>query len=186
MKYLLLILCLFCAGCSDFDVSGPHTSGRSYHTERPVCNLPLSLRQHNWLSPNREGSCTHATVTTALRWSNRPETADWWRTHHSGGEFPESLAAKLDAAGIRYAMTVNANDVAFLEYAIESRRGCLVTIMGGRHAVFLADLTDTEAAIIDNNSPDVIQWWDRATFLTEWQNSNSWAIAVLYSPVPSL
>jgi hypothetical protein len=183
---LILILLFATAGCDiQLDLSGPINSGRSYTTE-PVCNLPVALRQSNWLSPSREGSCTHATVTTALRWQNRPHTANEYAATHSGGETPQSLAAALDAAGIRFTETVGQNDVAFLEWAIATRRGCLVTVMGGRHAVFLADLTPTHACLIDNNNPQVVEWIDRDAFLSEWRNSNSWALAVLYSPVPEL
>ncbi|WP_254509866.1 hypothetical protein [Anatilimnocola floriformis] len=188
MKQLLLILILLfaTAGCDiNLDVSGPAIHGRSYITE-PVCNLPVTLRQTNWLSPSREGSCTHATVTTALRWQNRPHTANEYAATHSGGETPQSLAAQLNAAGIRYVDSVGQNDVAFLEWAIATRRGCLVTVMGGRHAVFLADLTPTHACLIDNNAPQVPQWIERDAFLSEWQQSHSWALAVLYSPVPEL
>lgn len=186
MRNLLFVLCLLAtAGCDGIaiDLAGPQILG-SRIKESPVVNLPVALRQRNWLSPALEGSCTHATTVMLFRWQNMPNTAEWWRQNHSGGETPQSLCADLDAAGIRYVMTVNERDVAFLEWAVKNRRGCGVTVMGGRHFVLLADITDTQVAVIDNNDPENVIWHDRETFLTEWFNSNSWALVPVYSPIP--
>lgn len=186
MKYLLIVLCLFFAGCDvAIDVSGPAFEV-ARTKEIPVANLPASLRIDNWLSPSREGSCTHATLAMALRWQNRPHTADWWKAHHSGGETPQSLSAKLESAGIRFATTAGENDVTFLEWAIATRRGCGVTVLGGRHMVLLVHLDDEHAGIIDANAPQSVQWTSREAFLAEWRNSNSWAIVPVYSPAPGL
>jgi hypothetical protein len=184
---LILFLLIATAGCDiSLDLGGPDISGRRYNTETPVANLPISLRQRNWLSPSGQGSCTHATIVSALRWQCRPHSADNWRATHSGGETPQSLGAQLDAEGIRYTETLNKTDVAFLEQATLTRRGCLVTVMGGRHAVFLAGLDDQFAYLIDNNAPDELQIVERQTFIAEWQNSFSWGLCLLYSPASPL
>lgn len=182
MKRLLLIVALMlCATGCEVAIQYDGTPSQPTHH---VCDVPVALRQANWVSRTGSGSCAHATMVTALRRQDRPKSADWWRQTHAGGATPESMMRDLDAAGFRYVVTVNQNDVSFLEWAIRTHRGCGVTIMGGRHMVFLCDLTPTQAGLIDNNHPEQIQWVEREAFLTEWRNSYSWAIVPVYSPLP--
>ena len=75
--------------------------------EYPTVNLPVSLRQSNWLGNKNEGSCVHATMISLLRWQGRLGTADYWRQHYGNGEWPEDLAAKFDHEGVRYAYVTN-------------------------------------------------------------------------------
>lgn len=197
MKRFLVLLCLLATGCSVNDLNldlnnlwgQPHGIKRNFHDpakkQYPQCNLPRSMRQCNWVGPLGEGSCVHASWVMALRLQNRPKTADWWRAHHSDGEWAEDLAAKLDRAGIRYAYTSKKNDVAFLDKALKTHRACGVTVMGGRHMILLIHLDDKWAGLIDNNAPEVIKWVPRKTFLAEWKNSSSWAVVPLYTPAPS-
>lgn len=151
--------------------------------ERPQVNVPVALRQHNW---GARGSCVHASLVTALRWQGQHAMAQWWRTHHSGGESVESLGPAMDAAGVVYAQTYDQDDVAFLEWAVATRRGCVVAVNGYRHAVFLAHLDGSQAGLIGVNFTSPVIWVDREEFLTEWRASRSWAVAVIYSPAPPL
>lgn len=181
------ILCVALAGCYLIDVDGPMMGiAPAIRLEIPIVNLPASLRQANWLGNLREGSCVHATLVSLFRWQGRTHTADWWRKHHGNGEWPEHLNRQLDAAGIRYAYTAEANDVAFLEWSIRTCRGCGVTVLGGRHMVALVHLDDRLAGILDNNAVNKILWVPRETFLAEWANSNSWAVTPIYTPAPPL
>lgn len=122
----------------------------------------------------------------ALRWQQQYKLADWWGETHSGGETPYSLASDLNSAGVRYAYTVGENDVSFLERACAARRGCGVAVLGGSHMVLLVHLDEHLAATIDPNSPGTNHWAKRERFLSEWKNSGSWGVAMLYSPVPPL
>ena len=97
--------------------------------EYPTVNLPVSLRQSNWLGNKNEGSCVHATMISLLRWQGRPNTADYWRQNYGDGEWPEDLAGKFDREGVRYAYITN-GDPEFLAWACSTRRGCGVTVMG--------------------------------------------------------
>lgn len=154
--------------------------------ERPTVNVPLALRQGNWLGSQREGSCVHATIISLFRWQGRLKMADHWRRTYGDGEWAEDLAAKFDREGIRYAYTSNKGDVTFLEWACRTRRGCGVTVMGGQHMVALVHLDDKWAGILDNNHTDKIIWVPRETFVAEWKASNSWAVSVLYTPAAPL
>lgn len=154
--------------------------------EYPTVNLPMALREKNWLGQKGQGSCVHASMIMILRWQGRLKLADWWRTHHGDGEWEDNLMRKFNAAGVRFASTENKRDVTFLEWACRTRRGCGVTCMGGRHMVCLVHFDNKWAGILDNNRIEKIKWMPRETFLSEWFNSNSWAITPVYTPAPPL
>jgi hypothetical protein len=189
MKRLIAVafLSLVLTGCGvEVRYDGPDM-GRTpvVKIEYPTVNLPISLRQTNWLGSKSEGSCVHATMISLLRWQGRPGTADYWRRNYGNGEWPEDLAAKFDREGVRYACTTD-GDTEFLEWACSTRRGCGVTVMGGKHMVALVHFDAEWAGILDNNDTDTITWVARDTFVAEWQNSNGWAVTPVYNPAPPL
>jgi hypothetical protein len=153
--------------------------------ERPTVNLPLVLRQKNWLGPQREGSCTWASMLSLLRWQGHYKMADWIRKNYGDGEWPDDMAQKLDKAGVRYAYVTN-GDVEFLEWACKTRRGCGITVMGGAHMVCLVYLDDKWAALLDNNRVEKFIWVPRETLIAEWKASLGWAVTPVYSPCPPL
>ena len=154
-------------------------------TEYPTVNLPRSLRQSNWLGNLGEGSCVHATLISLLRWQGRYNTADNWRRTQGNGEWPEDLAEKMDGEGVRYAYVTN-GDVGFLEWACSTRRGCGITVNGGRHMVALIHFDSEWAGLLDNNSIETVIWVPRETLIAEWRNSNGWAVTPIYNPAPPL
>jgi hypothetical protein len=161
-------------------------------TERPICNVPVKLRQLNWLGNQREGSCSWASLITALNWCGEYEKAQNVKARQGNGESPESLAVGMSQLGVKYAWTVGKDDVAFLEQALAGRRAVMVAIDEGDgsdnecHMVVLAHLDATSACLIDNNRPSVDRWMSREEFLDEWLETGSWAVVPLYSPVPPL
>lgn len=159
---------------------------KAYRGEYPTVNLPYAMRQQNWLGPNGEGSCVHASMVSLFRWQGQPVLADWWKKYNGDGEWDKTLAAKLDKAGIKFAYTSGEKDVKFLEWACKTRRGCAVTVLGGKHMVALVHLDETHAGILDNNDTSHIKWMPRETFLAEWFNSSSWAVTPCYTPVPPM
>jgi len=153
--------------------------------ERPTVNVPLALRQSNWLGNRRQGSCVWASTVSLLRWQGRYRTADWVRGNYSGGSWPDDHVAKLERAGIRYAYVTN-GDVRFLEWCLRTRRGAGVTVLGGAHCVNLVFLDEHWACLLDNNDVQRYRWVPRATFLAEWQASYGWGFTVVYAPTPPL
>ena len=165
--------------------------------ELPV-NLPSSLHQENW-GPDDDGSCTHAAMVYLLHWQGQHDLAQWWRKSHVGGETPGELHAKLDAAGIRYAATVEDRDVSFLELAVATRRGCGVKVTvppyrycatcrethGGSHMVLLVNLTATHVTLLDVNDMQHTRV-PLEVFLANWLNAGSWAVTPVYSPAAPL
>jgi hypothetical protein len=164
----------------------PERNYPDYEPERPTVNLEVALRQGNWLGSQGEGSCVHATMIMLFRWQGRDDLAEVWRTSYENGEWHEGLAAKFEKERVRYAYTWKENDVQFLEWACKTRRGCGVTVRGGAHMVMLVHLDAKQAGILDNNSVNQIKWVPRETFLSEWYNSNSWAVTPVYTPPPPL
>jgi len=154
--------------------------------ERPTVNIPLALRQSNWRGPRQgEGSCVHACMVSLFRWQARYNTADYWRRSYGDGEMPNGLKYKLDRNGIRYAYVTN-GDVSFLEWACSTRRGCAITVLGGRHMVTLVHLDSKWAAILDNNSVSKFIWVPRGSLIAEWKASMGWAVTPVYTPAAPL
>lgn len=210
MKRLLWVIMLVCMfGCDaeieielgSFIDPVPERPEWNYpdEVERPTINLEQFFRESNWIGPGRdgEGSCVHATMVMLFRWQGREDLATRWRATYSNGEFASVLSEKFDKEGVRYAYTWNKNDVSFLEWACQSRRGCGVAVRGrptkkypngspGAHMVMLVHLDAKWAGILDNNNIDEIKWIPRQTFLSDWQSSFSWAVTPVYTPPPPL
>jgi len=186
MRFLAALLLLFALGCDGrLDVAPLTFTLGTPQTEMPTVNVPPSLRQANWIDRfSGEGSCTHATLVNLFRWQGRIQTADYWRSRYSGGETPSSLLQKLDSEGIRFAATDGS--IEFLKQACNTRRGCGVTIMGGRHMVALVELNDYQAGLLDPNDPQTVIYVPRDQFLAEWHNSGSFAVTPIYTPAPPL
>lgn len=189
MRFILAaLLLLSVSGCAIevpipvVQIGGPVSVKKEY----PTVNLPYELRQKNWVGRQGEGSCVHATMVMALRWQRQYELANWWRQNKGDGEWDDKLAGEFNAANVRFAFTSEKGDVKFLEWACNTRRGCGVAIMGGRHMVYLVHFDDQWAGILDNNQIGKINWVPRATFVAEWLNSNSWAVTPCYTPSPPL
>ncbi len=161
----------------DYDYPG-------YELERPTVNLETAFRQSNWLGSRRQGSCVHSTMVMLFRWQGQFEMADYWKKTFGDGEYSSGLAVKMDRAGVRYAYTASRNDVSFLEWACDTRRGCGVAVNNGRHMVMLVGLDDEYAGILDNNSIGNFKWIKRETFLADWRRSGSWAVVPICGTVP--
>lgn len=149
-------------------------------------DLPKHLRIRNFRDPHGQGSCVHVSMAMLLRWQGQFQLADWWISQYSGGETHHGLIRKLEYNNIPYKTTYRQNNVRFLEDACRSGRGCMVTVMGGRHMVILVHLDDQHAYILDNNDINTVYKWDRRYFLREWKNAYSWATTPLYNPPPPL
>lgn len=207
--WIAMLVCMF--GCdteikidSDFnDLITPAVPPRpeldypEYEDERPTVNLEQFFRESNWIGSEKEGSCVHATMVMLFRWQGREDLATKWRESYGNGEWASQLAERFDKEGVRYAYTRNENDVTFLEWACQTRRGCGVAVHGsptkknpngkpGAHMVMLVHLDSEWAGILDNNFTKEIKWIPRQTFLSEWRSSYSWAVTPVYTPPPPL
>lgn len=144
----------------------------------PVVDLPPSLRTSNWGG----GSCVHASTVHLLHWQGLHELAEWWRQTYSGGEYSTRLHSRMEAARLRYAYTTS-GDVAFLEWALRTRRGAGITYFPN-HAVNLVHLDHERAGVLDNNRVERVIWIPRDEFLQNWKRYGGWAWTVVYDPPP--
>ncbi len=159
--------------------------GVVFCAEMPTVNIPLALRQSNWPGKEGMGSCVHATMISLMRWQGRYELAEYWKETYDSGEYPDRLHGRFDREDVRYAST-ESGDVAFLEWACRTRRGCGITVLGGAHMVALVHLDSKWAGVLDNNNVGKIKWMPRETLIAEWKASYGWAVTVLYAPAAPL
>jgi hypothetical protein len=152
--------------------------------QQPNIDLPHSIRQENWVGDQGEGSCVHATTVMLFRYQRQYELADYWKKSYQNGETWPGLIAKMERLKVKWAGTYNQKDVKFLEWAMRTRRGCMVTTQNAAHMILLVHLDKDRAGIIDNNDPGRVIWKSRSQFLAEWYASNSWALTPVYTPPP--
>lgn len=148
-------------------------------------NIPMALRQENWRGSEGEGSCVHASMVNLLRWQGQFALANWWKANYENGEWAERLAERLTRSGVRFADTTAGNPE-FLDWALKTRRGCNVVVMGGAHMVTLVHFDSRYAGILDNNYPDKITYYKRDEFVKYWQRSGGWAVTPMYVPSPPM
>ena len=180
--FLMLLLSLLIASCfAGEPIFGVWKQYKTPEPERPIVNVPLNMRQRNWMGNRQQGSCVHASLVTLLKWQGRNGTAGYWKRNNGNGANPWTTADRMDAANIRYAYVTN-GDVDFLEWACSTRRGANITVNGGRHMVTLVHLDDEKAAILDNNNITEFRWMPREALISEWHASYGWAFTPVYSP----
>lgn len=156
----------------------------SLFAETPRINLPPRLRQDNWVGNRGQGSCVHASMISLFNWQHQYSLAKYWKSNYENGETWNGLTSKLEQNHVKWAGTYDNNDVKFLEWAIRTRRGCMVTQDNASHMVVLVHLDKNWAGILDNNDTGRTRWIPRDRFLDTWYQSNSWALTPMYSPPP--
>lgn len=154
--------------------------------EIPQVNIPLPMRQANW---STEGSCGWATTVTALNHCDAHEMGQYIRRHFSGAMSLDSFSVVMERLNIPYAKTSTA-DVTFLEWAVDTRRGCGVMLFKAHngklygHSLFLVHFDQQRVGLLDNNDVENIVWLKRETFLEHWTASGGFAFAIVSSPLP--
>jgi hypothetical protein len=161
--------------------------------ERPTVNLPVALRQINWLGPHGSGSCAWASLVMDLNWSGEYQLAQHIRASHGDGVTVQSLCKGMTAERIPYVWTAGAANVGLLEQALAGRRPVLVGVNfehpndEANHMILLIHIDDQEVCLLDNNRPRNDRWMSRDEFVNKyWIPSGSIALVPLFSPVPPL
>lgn len=197
--FVAVALCL-AVGCTTNEgthnvVSSEGRGPSARRTDAPVVIPPLgfdelAFRERNY---GKEGSCGYATLCFLLKRQGQFADAERVRKNYGGGIVPGS-AGSFEKCGIRYAETFDQSDIAFLEWACASGRGCGVSCSAWCekcqklhycvHCIALVYLDDEIAVTIDPNGPEVKQIWPRDKFLEDWLRSKSWAFTPVYQPLP--
>lgn len=139
----------------------------------PYLDIPMEFRVPNY----KGGSCVFAAFALGLNNVGMHEMASWITSHYGHGEYSSRLNRRLDAAGIRYAYTMD-GDVEFLEKCCALRLGCAVN-WPSAHMVYLVGIDDEWVYLIDNNSIRQVKKRSRQQFLREW---TGWAVTPVYVP----
>ena len=186
---LLLILlaaiggCL-CPGCS---VPPQYVMLPSPAMEIPGANLPLNLRQENWLGSKRQGSCVHASSIYVHRWNGNYDLADMWRKMYGNGETGSGIMAKLTANKVPFYATAK-GDPAVLEYATKTRRAAIIWFFDNHCVTFCGFAKEDGkeyAYICDNNRVAQFIRIEKAAFIRRWQtNYDGFACCFLGVPLP--
>lgn len=151
----------------------------------PTCNLPLELRQKNWLGRQGQGSCVYASLVNHVRWLNLPELADKVRRTYGDGEYETRLKQNLDHLGVKYASVSNA-DPRFLDWCDIERRGAILWWKPSHCCTFVGWVTKPDgrqyAAILDNNRIEGFELTEREQFIRLWAGYGGFALCVLNDP----
>ena len=184
---LILLACfaLCVPGCAGPTIA-TYRALQAPPAEVPVVNPDISLRQQNWLGPQREGSCAHASLFSLFNWTNHPEMKARWKTAYGGdGEYASRMRSRLDEQNIPYAFTERAN-LTLLDYAHSTRRGAILWWKPSHCCTFCGwvQLADgkTYAVILDNNSVGKYELTEKSQFHRAWASYGGFALCVLWDP----
>ena len=150
---------------------------------QPVIDIPAEQRQRN-----PDGSCVHCSLVTTFNQQRLYDTADAWFAKYRGGESSGGLRRKLTAEGILFADTTS-GDVKFIDWAVRTRRGCLVNDKRGHVRTLMgidqAGTPGARAFVQDNNgSATKLYVYGREEWLSMWKSRGGWAAVPLGDPQP--
>lgn len=135
---------------------------------------------------NPDGSCVHCTTVMLLHWQGLHNEATTWKGKYRRGEYASRHQGRMDAEGLRYAMTTDA-DERLLEWGINSRRYCGV-VWNGPHFVNLVGKVNRNgrphAVILDNNAIHKFIYQPWPEFIANWRRSGGWAVVILSGAPP--
>lgn len=138
-----------------------------------------------WRHRNRGGSCVHMSTAHILRYMGLHDEADQWLRQYRGGESPGPHKRKLDASGLEYAMTTDADDE-FLQWCLDNRLMMGVTTKPG-HCLNLVGKIERNgqptAVLLDNNRPGQHEYEDWDSWYRKYKRSG-WAFTILSGEVP--
>ncbi|MEM9367520.1 MAG: hypothetical protein AAGD07_16125 [Planctomycetota bacterium] len=189
LALIALSLCIAFCGCKpNIELAKPPKP------ERPdAVNLPVELREWNWVDGRRQGSCAVASSISMMRWHNQMAAADYMRRNFGGGQTESSLKRKLDSmidAGypVSYVSTSN-GDPHFLEWASKTRRGAVLFFFPRHCVTFCGFSTDDRgrevALLLDNNRVRTFLAIPKDQFLRDWRNKyTGFALTLIGPPIP--
>lgn len=157
--------------------------------EVPKANLPVSLRQKNWVDQRGSGSCVIASSVYHFRWMNRPDVAEFFRRSYAGGQTAQSITEKWRAARIPFECTDETSDPEFLEWASRTRRGAIIWYFPNHCVTFCGYSTiqgQEYAVLCDNNRVENYIRIPKKQFIRKWRGYGGFACTALLPPAPSL
>ncbi|TWT91409.1 hypothetical protein [Neorhodopirellula pilleata] len=185
--YLVTLTIVCVVGC---EIAPP----RIAITPKPVdempssVNLPVSLRQTNWLYGG-EGSCAVASLVSVLRWQNNHAAAERLRKHYGGGQTATSIQNICKSERLPYVAIDRPGDARFLQWCSDHRLGAIIWYLPAHCCTFCGFAKsgngDTYAIVLDNNRVQTPIRVPANEFIRAWQGYGGFALTVLGTPLPA-
>lgn len=174
---------------------GPAAAGQD-GTRAPdidLLALPDAKRRAN-IASKGAGCCVFRSLEYAAWWQNVPQLhglPEWMVSKGIvGGGWPEKVAKLVPQISADRGMPAppfvqyQGNDPSIIELALRTGRVPCVTWQAN-HMLCCVHLDAERAAIVDNNAPGRVQWFDRATFIKKWTaGGGGWCAVLLAAPPP--
>lgn len=167
-------------------------AGQSREPAVDLMAMPANLRRANIASKGL-GCCTFRSAEYAAHWQNVPALygfPEWLRSSGiEGGGTPRKQADMVRRIAADRGLPApqfvqyEGNNPAIIEMALKTGRLPCVT-WGGNHMLVCVHLDQQQAAIVDNNAPEQVQWMGRAQFLRQWTTGGGGWVFVLLAPPP--
>ena len=165
-------------------------------TTEPAVDLlvmPRELRLHN-ITAKGSGCCTFRSADYASHWQNVPAIhglPEWLKNKgYAGGGNPSKQARIVEECARDRGMPVpgfvqyEGNSCEIIELALKTGRLPCITWQGN-HMLCCVYLDSSKAAILDNNDPHRLHWYDRKTFERKFVQGGGGWVFVLTAPAPS-
>ncbi len=171
------------------DCEAPVGTPRVLGVDEPAVDLlsmPSNLRPRNCGGRDGAGLCVFTSIQYAATWQNEPKLKDLQKhmKGEPGGGYPSKVAAMITkyGPGAKY-IQYEGRDPSIIELALRTGRVPCITWQGN-HMLCCVYLDQSRAAILDNNAPDRLSWFDRNTFLSKWTAGGGGWVVVLLQPAP--
>lgn len=155
--------------------------------------MPAGNRKAN-IESKGLGCCTFRSAEYAAYWQNVPALyglPEWMKSKGiAGGGTPTKQADMVRRIAQERGLPVpkfvqyEGRSTETIEVALRTGRLPCIT-WGGNHMLVCVHLDDSRAAIVDNNAPERVQWFDRREFIARWiQGGGGWVFVLLAPPPP--
>ncbi len=156
--------------------------------DEPMVDLMAVPREHrpnNVGGSDGSGLCVFTSIQYASWYQNEPKLKDFQKHMRSepGGGYPSKVDKMIEKYGkdCKY-IQYEGKDPSVLELILKTGRVPCITWQAN-HMLNCVALNEKQGAIVDNNAPDKVQWFPRASFVSKWtQGGGGWAVCLLASP----
>lgn len=182
IKTILTLLLLLTVGCAELTPPPVVKPLPAPPREQPICNLPAALHVRNWLGPEGQGSCVHASLKNHALWHNDFAFVAKWP--YGDGDYATRIRERLDAFGYDYAYTER-YDSRFLDWCHRNRHGAIIWWKPAHCCTFMGWVERDGrqyAAILDNNYPGKFELTERDQFVRLWAGYGGFALSFVKSP----
>lgn len=160
-----------------------------YEPDIYSADIPLALRQNNWVDRNNSGSCVIASSIPVLRWHSQDAVADYFRKNYAGGQTASSIKAIWTRHKIPFEVEEDGRPE-FLQWCSDTRRPAIIWFYTSHCVTFIGFGTwkgEEVAWLLDNNRIQSYIPVERNSFIRAWRvQFGGFAMATTLMPCPPL